>query len=56
MRDLLHPRHAWGCLPENIFVLCPPGPVTAVLVGSAGSVLQGVRTASQEALGCVSFL
>lgn len=45
-----------GDLPEDIFVLCPPGPVAAVLAGSAGSVPQGVGTACQEALGCVSFL
>lgn len=45
-----------GGLPEDTFVLCPPGAVAAVVAGSAGSVPQGVGTAGQEALGCVSFL
>lgn len=45
-----------GDLPGEGFVSCPLGPVAGVSAGSAGSVLRGVGTAGQEALGRVSFL
>lgn len=57
----LHPGHrvlgdGVGDLPGVVFVLCPPGPVTGIFAGNAGSVPRGVGTAGQEALGRVSFL